>query len=134
MRWPGSIGFSSPAFVPTPRPRPMADRAVMLAIGDVHLGTAPSGVPGAAASWGVVPDELTPAAALGLAVDLAIDEGVDAVLFAGDVVESTNARFEAMPPLEEGVRRLFEAGIEVVAVAGNHDVEALPRVAALVQG
>ncbi len=112
----------------------MGDRAVMLAIGDVHLGTSPSGVPGAVASWGVDPDGLTPAAALGLAVDFAIEERVDAVLFAGDVVESTNARFEAMPPLENGIRRLFEAGIQVIAVAGNHDVDALPRLASLVKG
>ncbi len=112
----------------------MGDRAEMLAIGDVHLGTSPSGLPGGVASWGVDPDELTPAAALGLAVDFAIAEGVDAVLFAGDVVESTNARFEAMPPLEDGLRRLFEAGIEVIAVAGNHDVEALPRLASLLDG
>ena len=112
----------------------MGDRAELLAIGDVHLGTSPSGVPSSVASWGVDPDGLTPAAALGLAVDFAIAQRVDAVLFAGDVVESTNARFEAMPPLEAGLRRLFEEGIQVVAVAGNHDVEALPRVTALVEG
>ncbi len=80
------------------------------------------------------PAELTPGAALRLAVDLAIENGFDAVMFAGDVVESTNARFEAMAPLEERVRRLLGAGIEVFAVAGNHDVEALPRLAGLIEG
>ena len=78
--------------------------------------------------------ELTPAAALELCVDLAIEKEVVAVLFAGDIVESTNARFEAMVPLEASVRRLLDAGIEVIAVAGNHDVEALPRLAGLVDG
>ena len=39
-----------------------------------------------------------------------------------------------MPPLEENIRRLFDAGIQVIAVAGNHDVEALPRLAALIDG
>ena len=111
----------------------MADRAELLAIGDVHLGTRPSRVP-VDGSWGADPDELTPAAALGLAVDLAIERGVDAVLFAGDVVESTNARFEAVPPLENAVHRLFDAGIQVVVVAGNHDVDALPRLASLLKG
>ncbi|MDE0081165.1 MAG: DNA repair exonuclease [Gammaproteobacteria bacterium] len=111
----------------------MADRAELLAIGDVHLGTRPSRVP-VDGSWGADPDELTPAAALKLAVDLAIERGVDAVLFAGDVVESTNARFEAVPPLESAVHRLFDAGIQVVAVAGNHDVDALPRLASLLEG
>ena len=112
----------------------MAERPVMLAIGDVHLGTSSSGVPGTVASWGVDPSDLTPAAALGLAVSFAIEEEVDAVLFAGDVVESTNARFEAMRPLEDALRRLREAAVPVIAVAGNHDVEALPRLASLIEG
>ncbi len=112
----------------------MTESVSILAIGDVHLGTVCSGVPDGIASRGVDPNELTPAAALGRCVDLAIGEHLDAVLFAGDVVESTNARFEAMAPLEECVRRLVDAGIDVIAVAGNHDVEALPRLAALIDG
>ena len=112
----------------------MDDRAAILAIGDVHLGTKCSGVPDVVSSWGIHLEELTPAAALELSVDLAIEQKVDAVLFAGDVVESTNARFEAMPPLEASARRLLGAGIEVIAVAGNHDVEALPRLASLLDG
>ncbi len=112
----------------------MSEAASILAIGDVHLGTTCSGVPHWIESQGVDPGELTPGAALQLAVDLAIENGFDAVLFAGDVVESTNARFEAMAPLEECVRRLLGAGIEVFAVAGNHDVEALPRLAGLIEG
>lgn len=112
----------------------MTERVSILAIGDVHLGTSCSGVPEGMADRGVDPRELTPAAALARCVDWALAERVDAVLFAGDVVESTNARFEAMAPLEESVRRLIDAGIEVIAVAGNHDVEALPRLAALIDG
>jgi hypothetical protein len=84
--------------------------------------------------WGINADELTPAAALAAAVDLAIGRRVDAVLFAGDVVESTNARFEAILPFERNIRRLAAAGIDVIAVAGNHDVEALPRLAGLMDG
>ena len=112
----------------------MDEGASILAIGDVHLGTACSGVPDEISSWGIDPNELTPAATLKLSVDFAIKRQVDAVLFAGDVVESTNARFEALLPLEESVRQLLEAGIQVIAVAGNHDVEALPRLAALIDG
>ena len=112
----------------------MKDVASILAIGDVHLGTACSGFPDGISSWGIDPRDLTPAATLRSAVKFAIDSQVDAVLFAGDVVESTNARFEAMLPLEESVRRLLDRGIEVIAVAGNHDVEALPRLAALIDG
>jgi len=112
----------------------MDDSAKILAIGDVHLGTSCSGVPDVDSSWGIDPRDLTPAAALKLATDHSIEQEVDAVLFAGDVVESTNARFEAMPPLEECVRRLLGAGIEVFAVAGNHDFDALRRLAGLVEG
>ena len=112
----------------------MNEVASILAIGDVHLGTSCSGFPEEISSWGVDPSDLTPAAALRSAVDFAMETQVDAVLFAGDLVESTNARFEAMLPLEECTRRLLDAGIRVIAVAGNHDVEALPRLAGLIEG
>ena len=112
----------------------MDEGASILAIGDVHLGTTCSGIPDGMSSSGIDPAELTPASALERSVDFAIEQHVDAVLFAGDVVESTNARFEAMLPLEANVRRLLEKGIEVIAVAGNHDVDALPRLAALIDG
>ena len=112
----------------------MNEAASILAIGDVHLGTSCSGLPDTISSLGVDPGECTPSAALGLSVDYAIERRLDAVLFAGDVVENTNARFEAMLPLEGSIRRLLDAGIQVIAVAGNHDVEALPRLAALIDG
>jgi len=108
--------------------------ATMLAIGDVHLGTTCSGLPDALSSWTIASDDLTPAAALKRSVDFAIEHNVDAVLFAGDIVESTNARFEAILPLEDAIRRLIGEEIQVIAVAGNHDVEALPRLAALIDG
>jgi exonuclease SbcD len=111
-----------------------SDDLLLLAIGDVHLGTRPSSLPGALDEWGIDPRTLTPEAALRNAVDLAIARKVDAVLFAGDVVESSNARFEALRPLEAAVKQLLEAGIRVLGVAGNHDVEALPRLVDMIQG
>ena len=107
----------------------MDDSATSLAIGDVHLGTRCSGIPDAVMDWGIDPADLTPAATLERCVDLAIDRKV-----AGDAVDSSNARFEAMVLLETCTKRLLDAGIEVVAVAGNHDVEALPRMASMVDG
>ena len=112
----------------------MGDGAAILAIGDVHLGTACSGLPDALPSWGLDPRELTPTAALRRSVDLAIEQKVDAVMFAGDIVESSNARFEAILPLEDAIRRLLAEDIQVIAVAGNHDFEALPRLAAVIDG
>ena len=109
-------------------------RVTLLAIGDVHLGTRPSSLPENLDDAGLTVRDLGPEAALTRAVDLAIRDRVDAVLFAGDVVESTNARFEALRPLEAAVHRLDQAGIPVLAVAGNHDVEALPRLASRIEG
>jgi DNA repair exonuclease SbcCD nuclease subunit len=111
-----------------------ADGIRLLALGDVHLGTRPGSLPDELASRGVDAAGLGPEAALRAAVDRALAERVDAVLFAGDVVESTNARFEALRPLEREVRRLVGSGISVLAVAGNHDVEALPRLARHMEG
>ena len=100
----------------------------------MHLGTRPSSLPEDLATTGIDARDLSPEAALGGAVERAIREGVDAVVFAGDVVESSNARFEALRPLERAVRQLLDHGIPVVAVAGNHDVDALPRLASRIDG
>ncbi len=106
----------------------------LFAIGDVHLGRRPAGLPADLAELGVPPEELTPAAAWGRAVNLALERRVACVLLTGDVVESDNHWFEAYHPLEKGVRRLVDAGVGVYAVAGNHDVEALPRLAREIDG
>lgn len=108
--------------------------AKILAIGDVHLGTRCSGLPDNVSEWGFNSSDFSPASALSAAVDLALKENVDGVLFAGDVVDSTNARFEAIQSLEPNIERLLDADIDVIAVAGNHDVEALPRIANIYGG
>ena len=108
--------------------------AKLLCIGDVHLGRRPSRLPEGLRDVGLAPEELGPAAAWRRCVAKAIELRVDAVVFVGDVVESDSARFEAWAPLREGVLRLAEHGIEVVGVAGNHDVDALPRLAAQESG
>ncbi|HUP42941.1 MAG TPA: metallophosphoesterase family protein, partial [Thermoanaerobaculia bacterium] len=59
---------------------------------------------------------------------------VGLVLLSGDVVDRANRYFEGFGRLEEGVRRLTEAGIEVCAVAGNHDYDVLPRLVEAVGG
>jgi predicted phosphodiesterase len=100
--------------------------AKLLCVGDMHLGRRPSRIP---ADLELDPASLTPAAAWRRVVALAISERVDAVLLAGDVVESDNRYFEAYTALERGVRELAGARIQVVAVAGNHDVDVLPRLA-----
>lgn len=79
-------------------------------------------------------EDVSPRAAWRLAVAAARRLGVQAVVLAGDVVDATNDRFEAFGALYDGVRELEADGIRVIAVAGNHDVEALPRLAGLVPG
>ena len=97
----------------------------ILCTGDLHLGRRSSRLPrhlddrahSAAACWERV-------------VELALAESVAAVVVSGDLVDRANRFYEAAGPLEAGVRRLAAAGITTVAVAGNHDFDVLPRLAA----
>ena len=98
----------------------------LLAVGDIHLGRTPSRLPMELANR---VHELGPAEAWRRAVDAAIAAGVKAVLLAGDVVERDDDFFEAYRELSKGVRRLTDKGVEVIGVAGNHDVRVLPRLA-----
>lgn len=98
----------------------------LLAIGDMHLGRQPSGLPQALQPQG---REYGPANAWRRAVDLAIAQEVDVVALAGDLVEREDDFFEAHRLLKVQIERLVEAGIAVVGVAGNHDVQVLPRLA-----
>lgn len=93
-----------------------------LCTADLHLGRRPSRLPSD-------DEELSVGAVWERIVEEAIRRGVDGVLMAGDVVDRENRYYEALGPLQEGVRRLMEAGVEVAAVGGNHDWDVLPRVA-----
>ncbi|MGH0035607.1 MAG: metallophosphoesterase family protein [Myxococcota bacterium] len=109
-------------------------RARLLFVGDIHLGRRPTRLPERLGEYGIDPAELTPAATWRRTVDHACalaeePEGLAALVLAGDVIESLEDRFGAFPHLESGVRRLVEAGVPVYGVAGNHDVQALPRLA-----
>ncbi|MFO7653224.1 MAG: metallophosphoesterase [Candidatus Krumholzibacteriia bacterium] len=111
-----------------------ADSTRILAIGDMHLGRAPARVAGVCDLLGRSLADLGPGAAWARSVEEALARRVDAVLLAGDLVDSENARFEAWGQLQRGVERLHAGGIPVLAVAGNHDVAVLPRLAAHLPG
>ncbi|MBU8870376.1 MAG: DNA repair exonuclease [Gemmatimonadales bacterium] len=102
----------------------------ILFVGDMHLGRRPSGLPGDLSAR----TDLGPAEAWQRVVTIAIEHQVQAVALAGDLVHQDNAAFGAYGPLENGVRRLAEAGIPVCAVAGNHDASTLPSLAENIAG
>ena len=105
----------------------------LLCVGDIHLGRQPGRLPAGLLDE-LKASALGPAAAWRLAVDLAVADEVDAVLLAGDVVEQEDDFYEAYGDLRGGVDRLAAAGIPVLAVSGNHDVQVLPRLADAVSG
>ena len=93
----------------------------ILATADLHLGKQSSNVskelPESSATY-----------TLNRMVEYAIDEDIDALFLAGDVVDRDNRYFEAIGPVQKAFERLGEAGIPVVMVTGNHDYDVLPDI------
>ena len=96
----------------------------LLCTGDIHLGRRSSRAPERLDG-----PHLSSGAAWLRLVRLALDQSVDLVLISGDLVDQDNRYFEAYGPLEEGLRLLVEQGVDVYAVAGNHDAEVLRNIA-----
>ena len=94
----------------------------ILCTGDIHIGRRPASVP-----EGSDPQSWSTGRVFGRLVDFAVREAVDIVAISGDIIDRSNRFFEAFAPLEAGLSRLAAAGIDTVAVAGNHDFDALPR-------
>jgi DNA repair exonuclease SbcCD nuclease subunit/energy-coupling factor transporter ATP-binding protein EcfA2 len=103
----------------------------ILCCADLHIGRRATHLP---QDFGPGSGAATAATGWSDLVAHAIREQVNLVLMAGDVVDWANRFYEAYGPLETGVRKLLAAGIQVWAVAGNHDVEALPKLAEALGG
>ncbi len=101
----------------------------ILCAADIHLGRRTSRLP-----EDFDARRCSPEAAWERLVQRALDTAPDAVLLAGDLVDQDNRFYEAYGPLESGIRRMIDAGIPVVAVAGNHDWQVLPRLADQIEG
>jgi len=101
----------------------------ILCSGDIHLGRRTSRVP-----EGLDASAFGPARAWDAFVETAIDLRVDAAVLTGDVVDESNKLYEAYSALQAGVEELLKADIPVLAVAGNHDYDVLPRLAAQIPG
>ncbi|MCA1778185.1 MAG: metallophosphoesterase [Xanthomonadaceae bacterium] len=103
-----------------------ADAMKLLAIGDMHLGRVPVALPDNLIDRAL---KLGPEAAWSRCIERAIELEVEAVVLAGDVVDRERDFFGGYNALRQGIEKLTAAGIEVIAVAGNHDTQVLPRLA-----
>jgi len=107
----------------------------ILFVGDMHLGRSASRIPVNALELGEFSaQDISPLGAWRRVVQTAIADGVQAVALAGDLVHNDDDVFEARAHLESGIRQLNDAGIDAVAVAGNHDTRVLPALAAIIDG
>ena len=95
----------------------------LLLAGDPHLGRTSTRVPPA---WS---EECRALSAWERLVDAALDASVRAVLLSGDLIDQANQFWETIGPFERGVRRLSDAGIDILAICGNHDARVLPAIA-----
>lgn len=94
----------------------------LLATSDLHLGRKSSGIPedaeqsSAKYTWDCI-------------IELSVNEKIDILVLAGDVVDQDNKYFEAIGQLQSGFERLKQSSINVVMVAGNHDHDVLTQIA-----
>ncbi len=98
----------------------------ILVTGDLHIGRTSSRLP-----TSIPPDSEILRAVNGWhsIVDHAVNNDVDLLLLTGDVADQDNKFWEAIGPLQTGLRRLAEHGVRTLAVSGNHDHDVLPRLA-----
>ena len=93
----------------------------VLCTGDIHIGRSASKIPESyrcSQAWTAI-------------VDRAIAERVDLLAISGDVIDKESKSYESIGPLQDGLRRLNEAEIDTVAIAGNHDFDVLTRLATI---
>jgi exonuclease SbcD len=96
----------------------------VLCTADIHLGRRPSRLPDR-----VDPVDFSPREVWADLAAAAVNRGVDAVVVAGDLVDSENRYAEAFGAVESAAATLAEADIPLVVVAGNHDADVLPDLA-----
>lgn len=96
----------------------------VLCAADIHIGRRPSRLPNR-----FDPADFSPRTIWADLAELAVTRGVDAVVVAGDLVDRENKYAEAFGAVESVATTLAEAGIPLVAVAGNHDADVLPDLA-----
>lgn len=108
---------------------PTETRCTILALSDLHLGRRPERAATALRQADRDDRGLGPRAVWSQTVHEAKRLGVRAVLLTGDIIDQDNRYVEALSAFRTGVEDLLNEGIRVIAVAGNHDAESLPRLA-----
>lgn len=93
----------------------------ILCTADIHIGRRPSRLPDRFDSA-----EFSPRQVWANLPAMAVSREVDAVVVAGDLVDSENRYAEAFGAVESIATTLAEAGIPLIGVAGNHDADVLP--------
>lgn len=96
----------------------------VLCTGDIHIGRRSSRIPQDLD----ISDDYSTAKMWTSIVNLAVSEKVNLVALSGDIVDKRNRFFEAIGPLEKGIRELSSHGIPTFAVCGNHDFDVLESV------
>jgi DNA repair exonuclease SbcCD nuclease subunit len=94
------------------------------AIGDAHLGR--SYLPITDADTGVNRRELDFEASFTRAVDAALAERPDAILWLGDVFDHPRPTYRSFRVASRELRKIREHGVQLVAISGNHDTPRLP--------
>lgn len=90
----------------------------ILCCADIHMGRIPS------VSY---QQSLTSHSSWDAIVEKAIELAIDVLVLAGDVVQQEDHWFEAYGPLLAGLHKLGTAGIQTIAVGGNHDYSVFPQ-------
>ena len=96
----------------------------LAAIGDAHLGR--TYLPITDAATGVNRRELDFEESFSRAVDAALAEGVDAILWLGDIFDHPRPTYRSFRVAARELRKIREHGVQVVAISGNHDTPRLP--------
>jgi DNA repair exonuclease SbcCD nuclease subunit len=93
------------------------------AVGDAHLGR--SYLP-LTTEGGVNQREFDFEQSFERAVDLALDQSPDLVVWLGDVFDHPRPTYRSYRVAQRGLARIREHGIQVVVISGNHDTPRLP--------
>lgn len=97
------------------------------ALGDAHLGrSAETATVRGGPEAGMNQRERDFEVSFLAAVDLALAEEPDLVLWLGDVFDHPRPSYRSFRIAFEGLRRVRDHGVRLVAISGNHDTPRLP--------